>query len=68
MIEAFICPNDGHVIIGGLPGDDKVLCPCGKPNPNIPKGMQRVEKRSHVHYKSGLERTAVPMAHSEMKQ
>jgi hypothetical protein len=32
MFEFFICPNTGKVI-EGLPGDDKVLCNCGKSNP-----------------------------------
>ena len=29
------CPNTGRVL-GMLPGDDKVLCPCGRSNPKVP--------------------------------
>jgi hypothetical protein len=37
MFEFYICPNTGNVI-DGLPGDDKVLCNCGKSNPAAARG------------------------------
>jgi len=33
--DLFRCPNSGK-IIDGEPGDDKVVCPCGKQNPKTP--------------------------------
>ena len=56
-LPAFVCPNDGRVIVDHLASDDKVICGCGKPNPVVTEGMQRVESRTGVHYKSGLKRT-----------
>jgi hypothetical protein len=35
MADFWRCPNNGK-IIEGMKGDDKVLCNCGKPNPNCP--------------------------------
>jgi len=57
--SAFICPNSGHVIIEHIPSDNKVICDCGKPNPDVSEGMQRVEVRDRVHYKSGLRKAFV---------
>lgn len=46
------CPNGG-MILEILPGDNKVLCPCGKSNPNFP--TENAE-RTGCHFVSKLER------------
>lgn len=45
----YVCPNENKPILGELNGDDKVLCACGKGNPNAPEGVQRVERDTRVH-------------------
>ena len=46
--QIYICPNEQKPIVG-VDNDDKVICSCGKPNPNAPESIQRIEKRSHTH-------------------
>jgi hypothetical protein len=52
-MEFFRCPNTRKILL--LPrGDDKVICSCGKPNPNVPTehpGLHQV--------KTGLDHSVV---------
>jgi hypothetical protein len=36
LIDVWYCPTTGRVI-EGLPWDDKVLCGCGRSNPEVPQ-------------------------------
>ena len=54
-LPIFICPNEDKGIIG-LSDDDKVPCPCGRPNPTAPQGVQNVERRTGLHLVRFLKR------------
>lgn len=60
MIDAFFdywkCPNTGK-IIEGIPGDDKVICYCGRP------ARPDVREADGIHHKSLLK----PVTEAEMK-
>jgi hypothetical protein len=34
LMDFHLCPNTGRVL-DGTPGDDKVICGCGKSNPSL---------------------------------
>lgn len=51
----YLCPHEKKPIIG-LINDDKVLCNCGKGNPNVTEAMQRIETKHGLHYVSYLTR------------
>lgn len=43
----FRCPNTGR-IVEALPGDDKVLCGCGRTNPAVPREFPGCHVRRYL--------------------